>query len=1288
MTSEDRQPARRLTLESKRALRELVRGAREWLPKAIRDHAEERYLLAVKKSPKLSAARLEERRRLLEALTQRAEEEEDKNPLGRALDEAAKAAAATLLNRLVLVLHLEALGLSKPLVLTGKWLTSTGYRQFRDFVPALCSDETQGMGPLLELLFDDLSLGLPGLFGDVGLSRLLPVRGDTLRKLIEKLQEIDEGAWHDDHTLGWVYQFWNDPDREALDAKLNERGKLEPHELASKTQMFTERYMVDWLLQNSLGPTWLAMCRKNGWTAEVEATGTLDRLEALREQWRKDLTQPMEVQGELEEAWKYYVKQPLPQAVVDAAPASVKDLKVLDPACGSGHFLVVAFDLLKLLYREEARHRGESWTDEQIAEWIVERNLHGVDIDPRAIQIAAAGLYLKARALAPNALPKRMNLVAPALRLSALDAQDPALVKLEADIKAETGIPAELTRRIIEVLAGVEHLGTLLKVGDAIDKAIDAHQGVFSKTGRQEELFGEGVPTMPLDRGAARLKVDQLLLQFLANHAGGEDLGVRLRGEQLSAAVRFATLARDCTYDLVVGNPPYQGTLRIKDAGYVKDHYPLGGSNLYAAFLERGLELCRPGGGIAMVTLASWMFDQQFQALRYALINQHDIRALCDLRWSAFEQMRHDTVAMLVCRRDYSNAVASVATCPSPRSERDESIAATGRKRAAVLAQVGLTKFEARGLQVIEGSPLVYWWTHDRLAEYDRLPKLGSVAPVRYGLSTQNNVRWLRRPWEVPRERMMIADFREERGWNGADWVPYIKGANGQKWCDAVSDVLLWRRKGLELAVYPDNRYGRGTNWYFTQGVAFVNIGASFSARVHRLQSIFGHVAASVFGMKPADALCLLNSARAVDVMESLNPGLHFLTTDVQRLPIFQVSGATEIFDRLQAAFSQHEAARESSVEFVCPGPSAWRYTQEWAQCAVDRQPGAPLPEFKPEFDEPTPDAIAQFKLGEALGLHKRGNGSGILFVTPTGVRGDGAAQLERDFTGHSSKLVDWLCDEWFALHKKTYESRPIVFPLSSPRRTFLLLVNIHKWTDSTLATLLTSYLLPYKAELDGILADLHARKLSTEKKERSALDDQFAQTTKWMTELDALIAAVRAVADTGPKELEPDEREVDAPFAMNLDDGVMINSAGLWSLLEPFWKEPKKWWRELAHPKGKKDYDWSHLAQRYFPKRVAAKCEKDPSLAVAHGCFWRLHPEKAYQWELRLQDEIRPGFTIDEPDSDEHRKRFLAKNAERAAELRAAEEQRRKRKADKQDQRELELADEEQAEEEASDSE
>jgi len=140
--------------------------------------------------------------------------------------------------------------------------------------------------------------------------------------------------------------------------------------------------------------------------------------------------------------------------------------------------------------------------------------------------------------------------------------------------------------------------------------------------------------------------------------------------------------------------------------------------------------------------------------------------------------------------------------------------------------------------------------------------------------------------------------------------------------------------------------------------------------------------------------------------------------------------------------------------------------------------------------------------------------------------------------------------------------------------------------------------------------------------------------------------------------------RKADAPFRMDLDDGVMINSAALWPLLAPQWNDPKKWWKQLCLADGRKNYDWSHLARRYFPARVEEACQQDPSLAVAHGCFWKDHPAKAYAWELRLQDEIRPAFTIDEAGSDEHRARFLARHAAEARAIEAAEEKRRERKA------------------------
>ncbi len=385
-----------LTSGAKKLLAETIRGTsqnpekglRERLLRGIRDEAERRYRLSVS----LEAARLDEvyrkRRERLEAwIAERARatrpknSSEEKAARERFLSQAVKEAAATLLNRLVLLRHLEALGLSKPAVVTGGW-NSKGYREFRGFAPALCTngltDATEGMATLLQLVFDELAIDLPGLFGDVGLTRLFPIPASLLLEVIERLDDRGlASAWTDDTTLGWVYQYWNDPDREALDAKINGGGKIEPHEIASKTQMFTERYMVEWLLQNSLGLTWLCMCRKHGWTAEAETV--LPVLEARRVEWRARreagelaLDALMPIEGELEDHWKYFVPQPLPEDAIAKAPETVRSLKILDPACGSGHFLVIAFGLLTALYREEARHQNTTITDKEIAESILE----------------------------------------------------------------------------------------------------------------------------------------------------------------------------------------------------------------------------------------------------------------------------------------------------------------------------------------------------------------------------------------------------------------------------------------------------------------------------------------------------------------------------------------------------------------------------------------------------------------------------------------------------------------------------------------------------------------------------------------------------------------------------------------------------------------------------------------------------------------------------------------------------------------------------------------------------
>lgn len=1380
------------TPEVKARLSDVVRARRAALVKAIGDEADSAWRLSLSveraglaEGPRLERKRLEQalQTQVDAALAAGGKRETAEKARKRLLTAMVTRAAATFFNRVVALRQLEALRLSRPVVVTGGF-ASGGWREFREYAPALLDDENGAYALLLRLLFDERAVDLPGLFGDAGETEWFRVPAHAVRETVEALDDpVLREAWTDGTLLGWVYQFWNDPDRDALDEKIDGGGKIEPHEIAAKTQIFTERYLVEWLLQNSIGAAWLAICAKNGWTPDVVAHGTLEGLEARRADWRGKrargevgLEDLMPVEPGEEDRWKYWVVRELPPDAGTFARDSVRDVKLLDPACGSGHFLVIAFDLLAALYEEEARHRGESWTREQIAAWIIEDNLHGIDIDPRAVQIAAAALMITAKVYAPAVVPARVNLVASNLGLASLPDTDPALRALFEAVELEARIPQALTRTIVDALKGADHLGSLLKVDHAVDGAIAR----ADKKYKGEDADGQLVFTHAGKQ--ARGSILASLDEFLKAHTSADDLGLRTGAAQLAAGVRFIRLVQEGQYDLVVGNPPYFGTGGLAEAGYVAKHYKEGKADLYAAFLMRGLQLAREGGTSALLTMRNWMFLGQYEGLRRVLVDQHDLRLIGDVDRGAFEGILDEIVSTTITavRKVAPADAVSVAMQPTPREDRSRDGRRTSRKRAALLAGEGRYAFRPSSLQVIEGRPLIYWWDEAFVQQYASAPKIGNVSPARFGATTGADVRFLVRPWEIDIRNLMVT--RDELSLNPSafSFVPWIKGGDGSVWIEPLQYAVRWSRCCLELITFGEKSAGlalRNPDHYFRLGVVFSMIGASFTGRLHRFASIFTNAGSSLFPEEPSRFVCLLNSSMARELMSALNPSVNFTVGDVNRLPLFPIESADDIVATLDIAFTEHEAAREPSVEFRRPGPSPWRAAQEWAQTAVDRPAGDPLPPYTPEHDaEPATDHLS-FALGVALGrfdAFERGvldprtlmplpaaassspwPGSphaasapaaassafpssphaasahpaassppspqpphaasahaavppsphaasahsaassvcdaflppheqarlaailphGTLFLSACneddGLSHPAARVLHEAWEKHgpriapNSDLRTYLREKFFAdVHRKMYENRPVHFPLSSSKRTFVAWVNIHRFDDTTLLTLLADHLEPEMTRLEGDIVSV----LEASKGGRLAGRDEnrLAQLQKWRDELRAFIDLVYQCAERGAPPADPRDpkRETDARFHLDLDDGVMINSAALWPLLEPQWKDPRKWWRELSCAEGKKDYDWAHLAARYWPARVAAKCATDPSLAVAHGCFWRLHPEKAYQWEQRLKLEIGPHFTLDEPDAATHRAAFESAHPDRCAAITDAEQRRHARRA------------------------
>lgn len=1314
-----------MTPDAKSKLSTTIRSLRERLLADLKSSAESTYQFASKiDRAKLTAAQRVRRQRIdewvdLEVRTQAGR----KN--GRTHDDyrrdLEKQAAYTLLNRMVILRLMESMGLRQRKVATGGWNSSI-YKAFREIASTLVNvkyDQNEGLAFLLQMIFEELSLDMPGLYGPAGAAELIPIPPATLRAVIEAFDDPDlESCWTDDMTLGWIYQYWNDPEREKLDAKINDGGKIEPHEIASKTQMFTERYMVDWLLQNSLGPMWLAMCKKHGWTPECESSGTLAALEHRRVEWRAKrdagevaLTDLMPLHAEMEKRWAYYVLQPIPDDAVEHAPKSVRDLKILDPAVGSGHFLVVAFDLLFALYLEEAKHRGESgndskWSPKAIVERILEHNLHGIDLDPRAVQIAAAALWLKAQQTCPDAEPRNLNLVASNLGIACLPDDDPALVELRRVVQAETGVPARLTNQIVEALRGADHLGSLLKIDKAVDDAINSFEIEVKQrpVTWQPDFFGTPQAAqrkIDFDATATRKSLVDGLESFLSKHNAGEDLGLRLRGEQLAAGVRFLRLLKEGSYDLVVANPPYQGTGKLANSAWYESNYVIAKTDLFAGMTVRGLELLRPSGTCAMIALSNWMFLTSFLEFRTHLL-QHHLSCLADLGKAAFSTGGTlISTACYIVRNVPGESLESNAVRPMTPTEVRRDSDQPRRAESALLMHRGRITFDPNSLKVVPEWPLVYWWDAAMLKSYASSPCLGEVAAARKGMSTGDNTRFLRKPWELLSE--------------GKCWAPLVKGAEGKEWIEPCSEKLQWQFHGLEVR-NSERSVLRNMSYYFKPGIAFSMIGARFSARVHGRPSVIEGKGSSVFPDDVANAVCAMNSTRSRQILQSLNPGIGFEVGDVNRLPLFTVSDAKEIYAELERAFSIHETRREPSTEFLNPGPSSWRFAQEWAQTAVDRAEIEPLPKYVEQLDSEPPTDHLSFALGVALGRFGA-NGQGILDPTsdsldhalPAGIlfldgtldadeEGDGlshpaSAMLRTSWAKYGSQikkgrsLRQWLSLDFFKeVHKGMYENRPIHWPLSSTKKTFVAWVNIHRMNDRTLTVLLADHLQTTLKRLDGELNDLTEARSSSDRKTAREADERYADVKAWRDELVEFIANVNQCALCGPapNDAKKPEREVDAVYDPDLDDGVMINSSALWPLLDPQWKDPKNWWKELVAAKGKKDYDWSHLAMRYWPNRVDKKCQSDPSLGVAHGCFWKYQPARAWAWELRLQDEIEQDFRIREkpyppPSSpllvgtgsksdggdDEHRDRFLADRPDAAFDAIDKELTRRIRKSE-----------------------
>ena len=523
-------------------------------------------------------------------------------------------AAFTTLNRFVALKMLEARDLVQPCISRGE--QSSGYGEFTGMAPGIpLLPDGRGYRLYLESLFDELSTEVKVLFDRRDSASVLWPRRAAFAELLEVLNDPELATvWGEDETIGWVYQYFNGADerkamREQSQAPRNSR------ELAVRNQFFTPRYVVQFLVDNTLGRTWL----------EMHGEGTT-------------LGQTCE-----------YLVRPIDEPLGTRARKDPRDLRILDPACGSGHFLLYAFDLLLAIYEEawvvedgapKSRLTGRTLRDDYpdldrlraaAPALIVEHNLYGVDIDARCAQIAALALWLRAQrawqalGIRPDARPQvqRTHIVVAEPMPGSADLTPAFAVELERPFQRT------LFERMVQEMRLAGELGTLLQVERSLAEDIARARRQFLAEQERPTMFPELRPRTEQGKLDLSGVTDETVLhdteetilaalRRFAESAGGSNARRRLFAGDAAQGVALIDLVRT-RFDVVLMNPPF-GAASLAAKKEFEAAYPRTKNDIYAAFVERGIQLLHPGGMLGAITSRTGFFLSSFQKWREEIL--------------------------------------------------------------------------------------------------------------------------------------------------------------------------------------------------------------------------------------------------------------------------------------------------------------------------------------------------------------------------------------------------------------------------------------------------------------------------------------------------------------------------------------------------------------------------------------------------------------------------------------------------------------------------------------------
>ncbi|HET6574074.1 MAG TPA: BREX-1 system adenine-specific DNA-methyltransferase PglX [Fimbriiglobus sp.] len=695
------------------------------------------------------------------------------------------------------------------------------------------------------------------------------------------------GIWTQDEAIGWVYQYFT-PKELRDQARKESQAPRNSYELAFRNQFFTPRYVVEFLTDNTLGRIWHEM--RQGKTRLAEQCRYLVRRPT--EVFLKDGEQPPKDTSE--------VKDDLPQEELLKQPVFIpfrakkdpRELKILDPACGSGHFLLYCFDLLLVIY-EEAYADPELGPDLQrdyptledlrkaVPALILKHNLHGIDIDLRATQIAALALWLRCqRAYQDMGRKKDRPKITKSNIVCAEQMPGEQQMLKEFIGQLEPKLLGQLVEVVFEKMKLAGEAGSLLKIEEEVREAVaEAKKQWVRETtqatdrkGRQL-LFTEAVmdrlsgkPEQPalFDLSditddqffeQAEAKVVETLREYAERAGNGQLLQRKLFTEDAVRGFAFVEMSHK-RFDVTLMNPPF-GISSKPAKSLIEKQYPRTKNDLYAAFIERGLSRLHRSGYLGAITSRSGFFLTTFEKWREEiLLDGAYPTVVADLGQGVLDTAMVETAAYCVEAQDSEDSTSFFRLLQSDNKETALRAAVGSVKegrRSAELFQVRSALFGQ-----VPGSPFAYWEADEVLALFSKLPRLEAEGrKAQKGAYTNNDFRFLRLWWEIPAD--LTARTREETT-SGKRWVMHAKGGAYSPFYSDWELVIDWENDGAALKKFlSDYRGSRGWGYqwsaalngyshYFRPGLTWARrTQKGFNVRVLPAGCIIGDKGPSLF---------------------------------------------------------------------------------------------------------------------------------------------------------------------------------------------------------------------------------------------------------------------------------------------------------------------------------------------------------------------------------------------------------------------------------------------------------